>query len=120
MPTRPIEGDHQLAAEPLAQRVVGDERLELACERAVSAEAELRLHQLLECDDPQFGKPRDLALGERLVADVGERRAAPEAEGLAQRRRGGRRVAGAEQLAPPAEQLLEAPGVDLVLAASSA
>src|SRR5205814_7358323 len=84
LPARAIERQHQLRAERLAQRMLGDEVLQLADELAVAAERELRLVSLLECRKPDLLEALDRGAGERLVGEVGERRAAPEAERLPQ------------------------------------
>src|SRR6185437_16779427 len=59
------------------------ERLEVADELGVPAERELGLRPLLDERQPQLVQPRDLALRERLVRELGERLAAPERERLA-------------------------------------
>ncbi len=43
-----VEGEHELAPEPLAQRVPSDERLQLADELSVAAEREVGLDPLFE------------------------------------------------------------------------
>ena len=103
LPARPVEREHQLAAEPLAQRMLRDERLELADELGVAPELELGVDPLLERRQPQLLEPRDLRLRERLEREVGERLArararAPRAELRARARpraaaRASRRVA---------------------------
>ena len=45
---RAVEGEHELAAQALAQGVRGDERLELADELGVAAELELGVVEVLE------------------------------------------------------------------------
>ena len=79
----PVEGEHQLAAQPLAQRVLGDERLELAGQLGVPAGGEILLDALLDAGEPEILEPRDLGLGEPRVGEIGERRATPERERLA-------------------------------------
>ena len=81
-----VEREHQLAAQALPQRMLGDERLELADELGVTAERQVGVDPLLERRQPQLLQPRDLGLGERLVGEVGERRPAPQRERLAQLR----------------------------------
>ena len=76
---RAVEREHVLAAEALAQRMLGTERLELADERGVAAELERRVDPLLERGQPQLLEPLDRRAGKRLVREVGERRPAPEA-----------------------------------------
>ena len=51
---RAVEREHQLAAQPLAQRVLVDERFELADELRVAAERELGLGALLDEREPQL------------------------------------------------------------------
>ena len=46
--SRAVEREHQLAAQPLAQRVLGDQRLELADQLSVAAERELGVDAPLE------------------------------------------------------------------------
>ena len=48
LPARPVQREHQLTAQPLAQRVLRDETLELAHELRVAAEREVGLDPLLE------------------------------------------------------------------------
>ena len=73
-----VEREHELAARALAKRVLADERLELADELGGATELELRLDPLLDRRQAKLLEPRRLVLGERLVREVGERRAAPE------------------------------------------
>ena len=61
LPARAVEREHQLAAEPLAQRVLGDERLELGDERGVPAEREVCVDPLLERREAQLLEPLDAA-----------------------------------------------------------
>ena len=48
LPARAVEREHQLGAQPLAQRMSVDERLELGDELRVCADRELRLGPLLD------------------------------------------------------------------------
>ena len=82
LPPRPVQGEHQLAVQPLAVRVLGDERLEVGDELIVPAEREVGLDALLEGDHPQLLQARDLRGGEILVSEIGQRRPAPERESL--------------------------------------
>ena len=109
-----VEREHQLAAKPLAVRVLADQRLQRRDHVGVAAEGELRLDELLARGDPLLLEPGDRRLGERLVGEVGQRCAAPEREAALERRGGGGRAAGGEL--PPAllEQRLEAVSVELL------
>ncbi len=62
-----------------------NERLQLGDELGVPAEREIGLDPLLEHDRAELLEPGDLGLRERLVQEVRERGAAPEAERLAER-----------------------------------
>ena len=101
-----VERDEQLALEPLPERVRGDQRLELGQDVLVAAEREVGLDPILERGEPQVLEPPDLVLRERLVREVGERRAAPERE----RARGGDRK---PRRAPRGAPARRAPGSGL-------
>ena len=85
-----------LATQPLALRVAGDERLELADEGVVGAGGEVGVDAVLQAREPQLLEVDALDGGERL-GELGQRRAAPQHERLAKarRRRGG--VAAGQQ-----------------------
>ena len=72
--------------------MLGDEALELADELAVAAEGEVRVDAILKRGEAKLLEPADLALRPRLVGELGEWRAAPEREGLAQALGRGRRL----------------------------
>ena len=99
LPARAVEREHQLPAQPLAVRMLGDQRLELADELGVAAEREVGLDPLLERRQPQLLEPRRLDPRERLVVELGQRRPAPQRERLAQQ---ARRRARARRRAPSA------------------
>ena len=75
-----IEREHELAAEPLAKRMAGHERLELADELAVAAEGEIGLDPLFERRELKLFEACDLGLCERFVGEVDKRGTAPEGE----------------------------------------
>ena len=82
LPFGAVERQHQLAARPLAERLLCNEGLELGHELVVAAEREIDVDALLEGALPKLLETQDLGLRERLVREVGERRAAPQLEGL--------------------------------------
>ena len=93
-----VQREHPLRVQALAQRLLGDERLELADDLGVAARLEVLVDRQLERREPQLLEPADLERGERLAGDVVERRPAPQRERLARRalgdaaaRSGGRR-----------------------------
>ena len=79
-----VEGEHELGAQPLAERMRADERLELADYLRVSSDRKLRLGTLLDEREVELLEPRDLLPRERLVAELRQRLAAPQ--GAARRR----------------------------------
>ena len=108
-----VKSDHQLPAQSLAQRILSDQRLELAHQVAVAAERQIGVDAQLERDGTAFFQPGDLAPRERLVRDVRQRRSAPQRESLAQP---SGRIGGAPVLqcrGRIADELLEAVEVKL-------
>ena len=110
-----VQGEHQLAVEPLAVRVLRDECLEVGDELVVPAEREVGLHALLERDQPQLLQARDLG-GERNSRRTRSARArrrarapGPRAASAADRARLGSHWASLDEL-------LEAGQVELVRA----
>jgi hypothetical protein len=68
-----IEGQHQLRAQPFAERVGGNEALELGDELRVTAEHQLHLEPLLRRRQTKLLEPEHVLGGERVVAEVRER-----------------------------------------------
>lgn len=64
-----------------------DEPLQLPDESGVASERQVRLHPLLEGLQAQLLQTPDLALSELVACKVGEWRAPPERERLAERQR---------------------------------
>ena len=75
---RPVEREHQLAAQPLAKGVLGRQRVELCDERGVPAESEVGVDPHLDREQVHLLEAPDRRLGERLVREIGERGTAPE------------------------------------------
>ena len=80
LPARAVEREHQLAAQALPQRLLANERLELADELGAAAALEVGVDPRLERGEPELLEPRDLGLRPGLVREVGEGGAAPELE----------------------------------------
>ena len=83
---RAVQRQHPLGVQPLAQRMLHDQRLELPDHIGVAARRQVRLDRQLVCVHAQLVEPADLGGGERLAGDVGERLAAPELERVARPR----------------------------------
>ena len=103
-----VEGEHQPAAEPLAQRVAPRELLELPDQLGVAAEREVRVDAELERLDVRLLEPCYVIAGEALVLEVAERPTAPEVEGLPQARGRLGRPAVLERVPAGVAQPLEA------------
>ena len=84
--TSPILSQHQLTMQPLAIRVLPHEALQLPEDLGVPTQQHLSGDPFLKRGGTQLAQPRDLRLRERLVLEVGQDRAAPQRQRLAERR----------------------------------
>ena len=117
LPAGAVQREHQLAAEALAQRVLGDEGLELGDERRMPAERELRLDPLLERREPQLLEPLDRP--PRRTTRRRGRRAAARATGSSASRSSAAAAPASSRAARPLglrRQALEAREVEVVVA----
>ena len=107
-----VQRDHQLSAQPLAQGMLGDQRLQLADQVLGTSAGELRGHPLLDRLEVELLEPGDLELCELIEAVVGEHVPAPEPQRHLEV--GGGELGGVipERHPRPAQKLLEAPGID--------
>ena len=115
LPPAAVQGNHQLLVQPLAQRALGNQRLQLANNVGVMAEREIGFDPVLEDAGPQVLQPGDLHLRERLIAEIGQRGAAPQRQRLAEVRR---RLAGRvrrQRLPPLPGQALEPAHIDMLV-----
>ena len=85
LPPRPVEGEHQLAAEPFPQRVLGDQALELGDELRTLAALEIGVDPPLLRRETELLEPRGLFAREGLKCEIGERRPAPQRERIVKR-----------------------------------
>ena len=120
LPAGAVEREELLSAEMLPKGLLGDERLELGDELAVAAEGEVGVDATLECFEAQLleaaGPDRD-----RLAGEVGERRAPPQRERLAEQGRRLLRLSGAGIVDPATEAVeVELAGLDAEDVAGSA
>ena len=90
-----VEREHPLRVQPLAQRVLGQQRIDLADELVMAAGGQVRVDRQLRGRQPQLLEPADLRRRERLVGQVRQRIAAEQRQRLA------RRVAGASAARAP-------------------
>ena len=80
LPAGAVERDHQLAAQPLVEWMLGHELLELGDELRAAAELELGFEALLRDRQANLAQPLDDRPRERLEHEIGERLAAPHGE----------------------------------------
>ena len=109
-----VEGEHLLAADPLARRVLGGAGRELDQQVGVAAACEVGVDAILDRLEPALVEARRVLLHGGLVRDVGERVAVPQVERLAQEPRGGVGVAVVERGATAVGERREALRVELV------
>ena len=77
---RPIQRQHPLRVQALAQRMLLDQALELRERLRVTPGGEIAVDRELGRPQPQILEPADLGPRERLARDVGQRRPAPQSE----------------------------------------
>ena len=77
MPTRPVQREHELGAEPLAVRMEADLGFQLADHLCVSPEVEICVEEVLHALQSALFEPCRLQLCERL-RELAERDATPE------------------------------------------
>ena len=97
-----VQRQHPLSVEPLAQRVVCDQGVELGERLGVTAMPQVDLDGGLEGAQPKLVEAPDLGRGERLVRNVGERRSPPQPHRRRGRRRRGVRARSARRRRRPA------------------
>jgi hypothetical protein len=85
LPTRPVQGKHELPAQALVVSIRADERVDLVDDRPVAAELELGVEKLLVHAQALLLEKRQLEQGEWLIDEVRQRRPPPERERLARR-----------------------------------
>ena len=84
LPAGAVEGEDELAAEPLSQRLCRDELLQLGDDVGVFAELEPSVDPLLDGGQPQLVQTRALGLDGRLARQVCQRGTSPERQRLAE------------------------------------
>ena len=115
LPTAAVQGEHQLPAESLPQRMFGDELSEFGAQGGVPPERQLRLDPVLDHLQAERFEPLRLEPGERLGLQVSERTAAPQRLRFPQQGRGPVRVAVRERLPPGGRPVLERVQVQLAV-----
>ena len=80
---RPVQRRHQTSPQAFAERVLGDQCLELSDQLVVASEREVCVDPQLDCRQPDLLEPGDGSLGEALVGEVRERGAPPQRQRVA-------------------------------------
>ena len=104
-----------MAAQFLAQRVARNERLELAHKFRVSCARQVCCDALGQSAEPHLLETRAFATGEGLAFELGQGRASPERERVAQKGGAQIRVAGRELLPSVGHESLEPFEIELPL-----
>ena len=112
--TAPVQREHELAAQALAQRMSRHERLELGDELRRSPRCQVGVDPILDGCEPQLVEACDLALGEVLVGEVGERASSPQSERLSERLPGSAGIL-LEQTMAFCRETLELPRVEIAV-----
>ena len=86
LPAAAVEGQHQLPPELLAERMVGDERLELGHHPGVVAGFHPGVDELLGHREPQLLQAQGLSSHAGELGELAERATAPETERALERR----------------------------------
>ena len=73
----PVQRQHELAVQPLPQRMLRGQLLQLGGQRVVPAQRQVRVDPGLGRGQPQLLQPGRLRPGERVVGQVGQHSAAP-------------------------------------------
>ena len=115
LPPGPVEGEHQVPAQALAQRVLADELLELGQHLVVPAEPQIRVDSALDAREPQVVETRRLVPRERARREVGQRIAPPQVERAGEEHAREPGVRARERLPPVGQQQLEAGRVELAV-----
>ena len=79
-----VQGEHQLSAQALAERMLLDHPLDLADQLGVAAEGEIGGEAILDRGETQLRQASDVRLGKALEREVVEWGTAPECERLVQ------------------------------------
>src|SRR5262249_19873137 len=109
-----VQGDHQLAPPPLAERLLPDHGLKLGDQLTRTTGREPRIDQILGRRAPELLEPFAFGRPEARVPVALVGGAAPETERLLQQATGIPGVPGSKPPVPIVGQLLKAQGVDQV------
>ena len=114
LPPGPVERQHQLTTEALAERMLGDQPLELADHLRMAPALEIGLESLLDDTRAAARRAARSRPARSLVRDVRERPAAPEAERRVEGRRSRVPWSPAPRASAPRQERCGPIGIELV------
>lgn len=88
LPARAVQGDHVLRPEPLPERELTGQRLQLLDQALVRPHGEVGFNPPLESGQAQLLQPLDLRLQTRGISEIGVGLSTPQPECIAQLRGG--------------------------------
>jgi hypothetical protein len=106
-PAAPVHGEHQVAPELFAQRVLRDDPLQLVDGLQVPAKRQLRAQPHLEGGQPALLEPVGLGHHDRRRRHVVHRRATPQRQRLDELCHAGGKLAGGDTALPGLDEPLE-------------
>jgi len=109
-----VQREHQLAAQPLLQRLTGDQPFELCDQLSARAERKVGVGALHHSQRSQLPETADLALDLLNHGQVTQRRPTPQRQRIAQLPHRARRIPGGQHRTPIAQQPLKPRGVKLL------
>ena len=112
---RPVQRDHLLAAQTLAQRVLGDQPVELRDHETVPPERQVGVDTVLHGCQAPLVQARGLIDESGLVGEIAERGSAPQRQRLVQLVRGPVGLAGGERGTTLVGERFEPGGVQAVV-----
>ena len=86
LPARAVQRQHQLGPQPLPQRMVADQPLQLGHQLPMPTHPQVGLEAILQGDQPQLGQPVGLGHRDVSVQELLECLPPPQPQGLAQQR----------------------------------
>ena len=84
LPTRAVQGQQQLGPQPLPQRLLADQPLQLGHQLSVPPQPQVGLEAILHRAQPQLAQPVGLGRGDVAVSELLERLAPPQPQRLPQ------------------------------------
>jgi hypothetical protein len=109
-----VKRQHELTAQPLAQRLLGDQRLQLADEVAVAPSGQIRIDPILQRRNLQLPQASNRGLRPSLIGEVGQRRTPPQRERLGEQCRRTSWFTSGKRLTSALRELLKARKIDLL------